>query len=231
MNTESGYRLTPRLILGLFVLALGVLFTLDNLGIVRADDFLDLWPVVLIAVGVAKMLSAPHTGGWFGASVWILIGVVLLLDNLDLLDFDIFDFWPLILIVIGLGIIRRAMYPSRRGGAGTDDATVSGFALMGGQFRRVSSQEFRGGDLSAIMGGVEVDLRSADLPADQEAVIDVFAVWGGIDLRVPTSWTVISKVTPVMAGYEDHTDRTDTSPDKRLVVRGLILMGGVEVKN
>ncbi len=47
-----------RLPIGPIVLiALGVLFLLDNLGLLRIDDMLRFWPVLLIAAGVIKLME------------------------------------------------------------------------------------------------------------------------------------------------------------------------------
>ena len=103
------------------------------------------------------------------------------------------------------------------------------FALMGGYVLTSHSTAFRGGELVAVMGGCELDLRQADL-AESEVVIENLALMGGIEIKVPEDWTVVCKGFPVMGGFEDTTKpRGETG--KRLVVRGLALMGGVEVHN
>jgi hypothetical protein len=79
------------------------------------------------------------------------------------------------------------------------------------------------------MGGCEMDLRHAKIHG--EAVIDVFAMWGGIEIRVPDDWTVVSRVTPMLGGFEDKTRPTPDASTHRLIVRGMVIMGGVEVKN
>jgi hypothetical protein len=81
------------------------------------------------------------------------------------------------------------------------------------------------------MGGVEVDLRGARTTGPQ-VVIDAFAMWGGIEIFVPRDWKVVSEVLPLMAGYEDHTAPPDGGAAKTtLVIRGLVVMGGIEIKN
>ena len=80
---------------------------------------------------------------------------------------------------------------------------MSALAILGAVMRGNNSQAFRGGNLVAIMGGCEIDLRNAAI--DGEAVIDVFAMWGGIELRVPADWTVSSQIVPLMGGVEDKT--------------------------
>ena len=111
--------------------------------------------------------------------------------------------------------------------ATTGNERVSALAIMGGVVRGNNSQAFEGGDLTAIMGGCEIDLRQASIRRD-EAVIDVFAFWGGIDIKVPEDWTVMTRVTPLMGGVEDKT-RAATQPPagKRLVLRGIVIMGGI----
>ena len=97
------------------------------------------------------------------------------------------------------------------------------------QTLQASIDRFRGGDLNAFMGGVELDLRQAAI-AEPPAVIDVFAMWGGIEIRVPERWSVDPRVTAILGGFEDKTRSPDDSTE-RLVVRGLVLMGGIEIKN
>jgi hypothetical protein len=119
---------------------------------------------------------------------------------------------------------RRAMRP--------DDghSTFSALAIMGGVARRSNAQAFRGADLTAVMGGCEIDLRQASIEPGTEAVIDVFAMWGGIEIKVPPDWTVVTRAIPIMGGVEDKTHAPATA-DKRLIIRGLLLMGGAGVKN
>src|SRR5262249_44175003 len=60
-------RLTPQVVVGLMVITLGVLFTLDNLGILDARDYIVYWPIVLVLIGATKIWQAIRDGhGWFG---------------------------------------------------------------------------------------------------------------------------------------------------------------------
>ncbi|MGH7338148.1 MAG: hypothetical protein ACREI7_11240, partial [Myxococcota bacterium] len=93
---------------------------------------------------------------------------------------------------------------------------------------------FRGGDLGAFMGGVVLDLTQAKL-AGERATIDAVGMWAGIEIKVPPDWKVVGEVFPLMAAFEDKTRPTaplsGAAPSKTLVVRGLVVMGGIEVKN
>jgi len=53
---------------------------------------------------------------------------------------------------------------------------VSLIAVLGGVEHRNSSQDFRGGHASAILGGCDIDLRRASI-ASGPAILDVFAFW------------------------------------------------------
>ena len=111
------------------------------------------------------------------------------------------------------------------------DDNVDVFAILGGFERRITTPAFRGGEVTAIMGGCSLDLRNSSIdPVTGEAVINVFAVWGGVTLKVPPDWTVVLHGTPIMGGFEE---KTVPPPDgsKRLIVRGYAIMGGVEVRN
>lgn len=107
--------------------------------------------------------------------------------------------------------------------------TFSDLAIMGGVKRTNVSKDFRGGGATAVMGGVELDLRESVMDR-KEAVLDVSSVMGGVKVRVPENWTVVSRVNSVMGGFKDST-RHPPNEDHRLILKGTVLMGGLQVSN
>ncbi len=222
----------PQLILGLIIVLVGVMFTLDSLGIADAEYYLRYWPIGVMAIGAAKLWQARDGhGGTFGGVLLLVIGGWLLLSELHLLRVSFWDLvWPILLLALGGSLVWRSVTSRRLPVSDRDgNSTLSAIAVLSGVSRGNNSRTFRGGDLTAIMGGCEIDLRQAAI--DGEAVIDVFALWGGIEIRVPEDWTVIGKVTPFMGGFDDRTRSRQGSGAHRLVIRGMVIMGGVEVKH
>jgi predicted membrane protein len=101
-------------------------------------------------------------------------------------------------------------------------------AFWSGIERRITSQDFRRADVTAIMGGIELDLRGAAM-AGSEATIEVFAVMGGIEITLPPDWEVVNRITPILGGVEDQSTGAASS-QHRLILEGMVIMGGVEVK-
>lgn len=106
---------------------------------------------------------------------------------------------------------------------------INATAILGAFNRKCPSQQFRGGDLTAIMGGGKIDLREARIQAN-EAVLDIFTLMGGIDIQVPADWIVEPRFTPILGGYSDR--RTPgTQGTQRLVIHGTAVMGAVTVSS
>jgi predicted membrane protein len=224
-------RVTVQALFGLMVIAVGVLFTLDNLEIINAREYLQFWPVGLVAVGLFKLYHAARGGqGWVGGLFFLSIGVWMLIERIVYFRIDAREIMPLFLVFLGGYMVWRGFGGRRTVRPGDANSSFSALAIMGGVSRRNNAQAFRGADLTAVMGGCEIDLRQASIEPGTEAVIDVFAVWGGIEIKVPPDWTVITRAIPIMGGVEDKTHAPVTA-DKRLVIRGLLLMGGAGVKN
>jgi predicted membrane protein len=227
-------RLTGQVLIGLMAIAVGVIFTLDNLEIIDARDYLQYWPVALVAVGALKLWHARHDGhGWLGGLIFIGIGSYLLIARIVYFQISSREIFPLFLVFLGGYMVWRGFGGRRRGRTVDGSTRFSGLAVMGGVARRSNSQAFEGADLTAIMGGCEIDLRKASIAPGTEAVIDVFAFWGGIDIKVPEDWTVITRAIPLMGGVEDKTHTPNPPPpvEKRLIISGMVMMGGVVVKN
>jgi len=107
---------------------------------------------------------------------------------------------------------------------------LSTFVVWSGLERKVSAQDFRGGEVTAIMGGAEIDLRSARMAGDS-AVVNVSILWGGVDFHVPADWKVTVEALPLLAGIEDATRAPAGEARGHLIIRGAVIMGGVEIKN
>jgi predicted membrane protein len=230
-TAEGGWRLSPQLLLGLFIIGVGIVLTLDNLGILYADEVLRYWPAGLIAIGLLKLSqSRGGRGGGFAGLLFISAGTWLLLETIGIVRVSAREAWPLVLVFIGAAIVWQGLRGGRPRGPRTDgNDTLSAAAVLGGISRGNNSAAFQGGELTAVMGGLEIDLRQAHI--DGEAVLNVFAMWGGIDIRVPEDWTVIGRVTPILGGVEDKTRPPQAATSQRLVLQGLVIMGGIDVKN
>jgi Domain of unknown function (DUF5668) len=227
---------TGQVVLGVLVIGMGLLFLLDNLGLVDMHRAVSFWPMLFVIVGTVKLCDTRSQGGTLLGAALVGVGILMMLDRLDIIDFSVRTLWPLILIGLGGFLVAKAL--RSRGvpggpGAGMLDDTGSGetvdiTAILGGYERRVATQDFRGGEITAVMGGCELDMRGASIRG--EAVINVFAFWGGVTIKCPPDWTVILLGTPILGGFEE---KTAVPPDgsKRLVIRGYAIMGGVEIRN
>lgn len=223
---------TAQAVFGLMVIIVGVLFTLDNLDILDARDYLQYWPAGLVVAGLLKLWQAARDGrGWFGGLFFVVLGTWMLIERIVYFTINARELLPLMLVFFGGYMVWRGFGGQRRERDSDGQSSFSGFAVMGGVTRRSNAQAFQGADLTAVMGGCEIDLRQASIAPGSEAVIDVFAFWGGIEIKVPEDWTVYNKVVPIMGGVEDKTRMPQPASNKRLVIRGVVIMGGVAVKN
>lgn len=235
-NNKSSF-LSPQFIFGLIIIAVGVVFMLDNLEIIYAGSILRYWPALLVVYGISKItLSRSNSSQIFG---WILavLGSLMLLDRFEVINFRLWDWWPVILIIIGLNFLRGSWSKKKifdnssfSNSSSDSDSYIRNTAMLSGIKRNITSKEFQGGEISAFMGGCEIDLRESEMKGN-EAIVDVNIIMGGVEMRVPMGWTVSVEATPIMGGVEDKTYPPKEGQSKRLVITGNIVMGGVEIKN
>jgi hypothetical protein len=229
MNDRS--RITGRMVWGVIVLSLGVLWTLDNLGQIDASQVVQWWPLIALAWGLMLLTGTSVRRRPLAGWIWTIIGGFSLLRPLGIANVGVFDMWPVLLILIGAMIVVRAW----RGTGGLDPAVTTGprievSAFMAGSQRKIVSREFSTADVNAVLAGTTLDFRPSKL-ANARGVVDVFAMWGGIDLIIPPEWRVVSEVTPILGVFQDETVVPADPDAPTLVVRGTIMMGGIEVRN
>lgn len=224
------------LIPGAIILAIGAIFLLNNLGIIDAHHLWEFWPLLLIFSGLVKFFD-PCRRAW--GVILLAFGVLLQLNQLGIRHFSWSEFWPLILIAVG-GMAMWSALQARKlmEGIQTDDGdprtTLNENAVFGGIQKRLNGKQFRGGQLHAMFGGIEIDMRDADI-AENEAILSAHSVFGGIELRVPETWYVAARGQGVFGGFTDSTKYTGPGdpdkPKKTLIVTGMAVFGGVEIRN
>ncbi|HET7224542.1 MAG TPA: DUF5668 domain-containing protein [Candidatus Eisenbacteria bacterium] len=108
---ELRYRERSRLVTGLVVIAVGVLFTLDRLGLVQAQQALQWWPVLLVVYGACKLVGLGVRQSITWGAMWLLGGVWQLLYHQGMVTRPVWDLWPVLLIVWGIAMMRGKSGP------------------------------------------------------------------------------------------------------------------------
>ena len=242
MNNDTSVRdpmrrQRSRVVFGIFIIAVGVFALLDNLHLFDSHLVQPFWPLVFVALGALRLVQPQHARQWLFGAVLIAVGSAMTLQNLGLIHFQWRDLWPLALIWVGLAVITKGIVfsrgspdcpPGRRVELLEHGARIDASATMSGIVLKNDSQEFAGGEISVVMGAVEIDLRQAAIAT--EAVLHLSIIMGGVEIRVPREWSVVIHGSPTLGGIEDKTALPIT-PGKRLVIEGSVVMGGVEISN
>jgi len=136
--------------------------------------------------------------------------------------------WPILLIGAGIGLLLG--WGRHRMGA-VDESEISGLAVLSSARVATRSSTFRRGSVTAVLGGLTLDLTRAT-PVPGGASVSVTAVFGGVEVVVPPGWVVTVRGLPLFGGWDDTTDRSGRGPDSpRLEIQALVLFGGLEVKH
>jgi hypothetical protein len=113
---------------------------------------------------------------------------------------------------------------------GSDLANLT--AVFSGSATKVTAKGFKGGRVTAVCGGVALDLRGATVE-QRPAILDVTAVMGGAEIRVPPDWRVRFETSTVFGGTADERKQVEGPAEgpPHLVIRGTLVFGGVSVKD
>jgi predicted membrane protein len=121
--------LSPKFIIGICLVFMGVVLALDQLGLLQANHLLRFWPAALILIGLV-MLQRGERHSALRALLLIGLGGWLLLNTLGLVRLDLWEFIvPLLLVFFGARIMMqnhnsRPGAPPQQPGAGTPTGTL-----------------------------------------------------------------------------------------------------------
>lgn len=190
-------------------------------------------------------------GAWF---ILMIIGGIFLLRDFysTIISWDYL--WPAALILLGLFVIfkprrhhrlSKQLVDKKEGGEvepalieskGPSGATsgedyIDTTSIFGGVKKNIISKDFKGGDITNIMGGSEIDLTQADI--NGTVTIDLTQVFGGTKLIVPSNWQVKAQMAAIFGGVEDKrsVQNATLDPNKLLIIDGTSIFGGIEIKS
>lgn len=221
MNTSLA-----RILTGLGIITVGIFALLGSFNIIDFKNIADVWwPLILIFAGLIMLINDIRNYLW--ALIVMAAGGAFLIRELGYSDFNIFQlFWPVVLILIGGSVLfNRSARKANTNDKGHDDL----FAFLGGVDNKNISADYKGGKVTAVMGGVSLDLRKAKI--SKEATLQVLSFWGGIEIKVPKDWIVKSSASAVLGGIENSTNTEHKKDAPTLVITGDVIMAGVEIKN
>lgn len=216
---------TAQALIGTLIIAIGAVALLNQLDVIDVGlgELLSTWwPIVIVLIGGMGLANVPRA--WPAPAAVAAAGGLLLAGNLGAVDGGLWSLtWPVAIIVVGFSFLTRAA-TSR-----ADERRITATAIWWGSQHRPLTQDFRGAQLSVLMGGVDLDLRNAQIV--ERATVRAFAMWGGIDIKVPPNWRVEITGLPLLGGWENRTKAPADPLAPVLVVRAIVLMGGVDVKS
>ena len=227
---------------GAIVILAGLLLLAFNFDILSGDlrHVIFSWQMLLIAIGVVSLFtSESRTPGL----ILVFIGVFFIIP--EIFDFHISFvklFWPLLLIGLGVLILfrkgfiqdkwRHRKIISETGNTIIDEGYINEANIFSGSKHKVVHQVFKGGKISNIFGGTEIDLTQATLGEGRNELI-VECIFGGVTIIVPSDWKVVLNISSIMGGFSDKRSyiRENLDTSHILVIRGSAIFGGGEIKS
>jgi predicted membrane protein len=235
LRQEHHHLTNNRAIIGVVLVLVGLFLVMRNTGIF--PDFIDhvvfSWPMLLVAIGLVMTLGASEkTSG----VIVMAVGGFFLIPMIFRETFHAYNmFWPSIFIIIGVIFIsskRRGWNSVASAGIVGDDYIDYVNVFSGGE-RQIVSENFKGGKISAVFGGMELDLTKAKLAPGRNE-LDIACVFGGATFIVPDDWNISIEVTPVLGGFSDSRKLIPgriVDPTRQLVIKGAVVFGGGEIKS
>jgi hypothetical protein len=126
---------------------------------------------------------------------------------------------------VGAAKLAKRALPSV-GDPDSDEVALT--AIFDGVDLRSNATAFRGGSALAWFGGIDLDLREAQLAP--EARLSTSAIFGGVRVRVPSGWRVVSSLRARGGGVDVSGHQPDDPAAPVLVVEGIAAFGGVAVE-
>jgi len=221
-------RKNTNLIWGCGLIILGIIFALNALEIVKINIFFDGWWTLFIIVPALKgvISSQDKTGD----IIMFVIGIFLLLASQDLIKFELI--WklmlPFILICFGVSLIFKNFLNSKIPKKTLKKEGKEYFAIFSDQKFALDQNEAAGSKLTAVFGGLKLDLSDAKIKED--IVISALAVFGGVTIVLPENVDVKITASSVFGGANNKRKNKGSDFKVTVYINAFTMFGGVDIK-
>ena len=234
-----------KLLFGANIIFIGIMLLFKNTGIIHWHlyNIIFSWQTLLIGLGLIFVVGN-HSS--ITGVVLISIGGFFLLPRIfPSLPFDFSHlFWPIILIIVGIAILLKRTSKNEfklnietssqnESTESSDFDYLNEIAIFGGSKHQVLNKNLKGGKITAIFGGAELDFRPAKL-AEGSKLLEVNCLFGGVSMIVPQDWNVQINVVSIMGGFADKRfipAEFNADSNKTIVIKGVAIFGGGEIKS
>ena len=110
-----------------------------------------------------------------------------------------------------------------------DSDTINEAVVFWGMDKAVTSDSFKGGEVTCVFGGGKLDLSNVKIAKDG-ATLEINCIFGGAEIILPKDINVVTNGTGVFGGWSPKIS-TSKSTGPRLEITGAAVFGGVEVRN
>ena len=219
-----------RILWGIVLVLLGIIWGLNGTGVADINIFFDgWWTLFIIVPAFVNLIDSKETGKW-GSSLWLIIGILLLLACRDIIDLDLV--WklavPIIIVLIGLSLIFKN--PDKDGIKESieklDDKKREYLTVSFKEQKISKSGDFKGANLDAVFGSLKLDLTDAKL--GKETIIKASSIFAGIKITVPEDVEVKVRTTPIFGGVS-NTHKNNNSK-KIVYIDAICVFGGIEIQ-
>ena len=219
------------IIWGCVLLAISAILILNAFGLTNIEIFFDGWWTLFIIV---PSFIGLFTGRDKSASlIWLLIGLFLLLACQNILDIDIL--WklivPVIIAVIGIKMIFKGAKGDKRFIKCIEENKGNMkmiFAAFSGQDINFDKEMFHGAELTAVFGGIKLDLKNAIFEGD--TVINACCIFGGADILLPDNVNIKVNSNSLFGGIDNKKHKNSKDNQYAVYLNGTCIFGGVDVK-
>ena len=210
---------------GLLLIAVGIIFGINALGIAKIDIFFEGWWTLFIII--PSFISLIEDNDKKTSLIFLIVGILLLLSARDIISFALLGrlIVPLVLILIGLSIIFKKN--DKQDFKEIEiDKNIEEIDTTFSEKNIKYTDELSNKALSAIFGKIIIDFREAKIK--KEAYIKAEAIFGSIEILVPEGYNVKIKNTCIFGGVTNNVKETDSN--KTIYVEATSIFGGVVIR-
>lgn len=218
------------LLIGLAFVAAAVLWAGNAFGAWSFSLFFPGWWTLFIIIPsfISIIKSGPRV---FNLICFILGGLLLLSRQMpDIVTWSMVSrlVIPVILLVVGVVILCRSLFMGKAAKVKSSGERQDYAAVFSAQNLCFPGEGFHGANLTAVFGGLDLDLRQAVIREDM--VIHATAVFGGIDVFVPPNVQVKLSSVPIFGGASNKARQPIVSGGPTIYIDCVCIFGGLDVK-